>query len=142
MRRSLLVFLVSVFSLSACIQAYNSSSQDKAKYGKQGDSQTSGTQKPGAETSGSVEFQRAQAVMAEYCQACHDNEQEGFGVKSAADLLTLGWYIPGDADHSKIYMALKGSLAPLGLKNMPVDPMPAEDVETIRAWINSEAILF
>jgi WD40 repeat protein len=95
-----------------------------------------------AETSPSFSSQVA-PILQKNCLACHSSSAKlGDLVMESYDLLMKGGkdgnvIVPGKADESRMVLMLEGKLQP----RMPfnADPLPASDIDIIKAWIDSGA---
>lgn len=82
-------------------------------------------------------------ILQKNCLACHSTAAKMGGlVMENYDLLLKGGahgkvIVPGKADESRMILMLEGKIQP----RMPFsgDPLPASDIATIKAWINSGA---
>src|SRR5258705_12737920 len=87
-------------------------------------------------------YEAARAVLETRCAVCHGQAQtSGLDIRQRETMLKGGKrgpsFIPGKADESLLYKAV----ARIGdLQMPPGKPLPAEEVEVIRVWINSGAV--
>jgi WD40 repeat protein len=100
--------------------------------------------KPAAEDASAPRFNSQIApILQKNCLACHSNvaKMGGLVMESYDTLMKGGVHgraiLPGKADESRIIQMLEGKIQP----RMPFseDPLPAADIATIKAWINSGA---
>ena len=98
---------------------------------------------PGAAPSAGVSFSQVHEIFRESCEHCHnaDDEKGGLLMESYASLVAGGEHgnalVPGDSAASRLMQMIEGKLKP----RMPYkeDPLPREQVELIRRWIDEGA---
>ena len=98
---------------------------------------------PGASPSAGVSFSQVDEIFQESCEHCHnaDDEKGGLLMESYASLVAGGEHgnalVPGDSAASRLMQMIEGKLKP----RMPYkeDPLPREQVELIRRWIDEGA---
>jgi hypothetical protein len=87
-------------------------------------------------------------ILSSRCQWCHNDERKygGFTLDSAAGLQNGGWHgpvvVPGKPEASRLYRRvarLEKSYMPLNGGGGPGDPLPSEEVNLIRQWIEGGA---
>src|SRR5215213_8404890 len=91
----------------------------------------------------SVDFARdVQPIFREHCYSCHGPSQQlgGFRLDRRADAMRGGSQAdigPGNADGSRLYHRVAGTN--LGSQMPPAGPLPSEQVDIIRQWIDEGA---
>ncbi len=83
-------------------------------------------------------------ILQKNCLACHSSAAKmgGLVMETYPDLMKGGAHgpaiVPGKADESRMIQMLEGKIQP----RMPLggDPLPAADIATLKAWMNSGAL--
>ncbi len=87
-------------------------------------------------------------ILSNRCQWCHNDERKygGLTLDSAEGLHNGGWHgpvvVPGRPEASRLYRRLarlEKSYMPLNSGGGPGDPLPSEEVDLIRQWIEGGA---
>lgn len=90
-----------------------------------------------------IDFKRdVQPIFRDHCISCHgpDQQMNGFRLDRRADAMRGGTQSdigPGNAQGSRLYHRLTGSS--LGPQMPPTGPLSAEQIETIKQWIDEGA---
>src|SRR4051794_4289120 len=98
---------------------------------------------PGVDVSAQVDFQRdVQPIFREHCVTCHgpDQQMSGLRLDRRADAMRGGSQSdigPGTAEGSRLYHRLTDTV--FGPKMPPAGPLSAEQIETIKNWIDEGA---
>src|SRR5262245_7631234 len=91
-----------------------------------------------------VDFQRdVQPIFREHCVSCHgpDRQMSGLRLDRRADAMRGGSQSdigPGTADGSRLYHRLIDTV--FGPRMPPAGPLTAEQIETIKSWIDEGAV--
>jgi WD40 repeat protein len=92
-----------------------------------------------------VSYAQVQLVLAKHCLACHDSKQaEGKLVMESYELLMKGGedgeaIVPGKADQSVLVRQIEHKQKPYMPPKKAKDHLSADEIQTIRAWINGGA---
>ena len=85
--------------------------------------------------------QKAQAILVAHCGKCHDaTATAGFSFRNRQSMLAKKHLIPGDADHSRLYIRAALSAddpMPPATENNPLKP---EEKALLKAWIQAGAL--
>jgi hypothetical protein len=128
--RLFLIFFLFSICITSCLQVYNSSTSDEARFG-------GGTVGDG--TPAGDRFAAAYTIIKDECFGCHPATLAKYNTQQA--WIDNGYVVAGDPLGSTVYQSIRGSDATScndsrGCQNMPQDDaLSADAILTIKDWI-------